>query len=226
LPSWLQPSALASPALDPVDLLARLLLALVAGWCIAWIYRHTRPARDITSTFPATIVLLAVLIGIVTPVIGENVGRAFSLVGALSIVRFRTVVRDTQDTAFVIFAVVIGMAAGAGQPVTAAIGFAVVSFAAYLMRPKQVEAAVEAVFDLSLRVALGQDLPALLKTTIGPYVKDHRLLSMETSGKGTSIDASYEAHLHNEGAADELVKALNRVEGVQSVGLKRRTDEA
>jgi len=38
--------------------------------------------------------------------------RAFSLVGALSIVRFRTVVRDTQDTAYVIFAVAVGMAEG------------------------------------------------------------------------------------------------------------------
>ena len=47
-------------------------------------------------------------------VIGNSVARAFSLVGALSIVRFRTVVDDTRDTAFVIFSVVVGMAAGAG----------------------------------------------------------------------------------------------------------------
>ena len=52
----------------------------------------------------------------VTQVIGDNVARAFSLVGALSIVRFRTVVRDTQDTAYVIFAVAVGMAVGANHP--------------------------------------------------------------------------------------------------------------
>lgn len=224
MPDWLKPS-LETPAMAPLDLAFRLLVALVAGLCIAWVYRHTRPARDLTPSFPATIVLLAVLIGIVTPVIGQNVGRAFSLVGALSIVRFRTVVRDTQDTAFVIFAVVIGMAAGAGQPLVAGVGFLVVSFAAWLMRTRDVEAVVESVFHLNLRVALGQDLSGLLGTTIAPYVRDHRLLSMETSGKGTSIDASYEAHLQNEGAAGELVKALQRVEGVQSVGLKRLTPD-
>ena len=224
MPDWLKPS-LASPAPSPADLAVRLLLALVAGLCIAWVYRHTRPARDLTPSFPATIVLLAVLIGIVTPVIGENVGRAFSLVGALSIVRFRTVVRDTQDTAFVIFAVVIGMACGAGQPITALVGFLIVSMAAWLMRSREVEAAVEAVFHLNLRVALGQDLSGLLGTTIAPFVRDHRLLSMETSGKGTSIDASYEAHLTNEAAADDLIKALQRIEGVQSVGLKRHAAE-
>ena len=70
----------------------------------------------------------------VTQVIGDNVARAFSLVGALSIVRFRTVVRDTQDTAYVIFAVVVGMAVGAKNPWVAFIGLGLVGAAA-LRRP-------------------------------------------------------------------------------------------
>ena len=65
------------------------------------------------ESFVVTLVLLTILIAMVTQVIGDNVARAFSLVGALSIVRFRTVVRDTQDTAYVIFAVAVGMAVGA-----------------------------------------------------------------------------------------------------------------
>ncbi len=64
--------------------------------------------------------LLAVLIAMVTQVIGDNVALAFSLVGALAIVRFRTVVRDTQDTAFVMLSVVVGMAVGARAPWVAA----------------------------------------------------------------------------------------------------------
>ena len=52
----------------------------------------------------------AAAIAMVTQVTGQNVALAFSLVGALSIVRFRTVVQDTNDTAFVIFAVAGGMA--------------------------------------------------------------------------------------------------------------------
>ena len=67
------------------------------------------------ESFVVTLVLLTILIAMVTQVIGDNVARAFSLVGALSIVRFRTVVRDTQDTAYVIFAVAVGMAVGANN---------------------------------------------------------------------------------------------------------------
>src|SRR6185295_13041366 len=84
----------------------------------------------------STLVLLSILIATVTQVVGESPARAFSLVGALSIIRFRTVVQDTQDTAFVIFAVVMGMAAGASAPWVAMIGLGIVSLAAVIMRPK------------------------------------------------------------------------------------------
>jgi hypothetical protein len=94
-------------------IVARLVLAWGLGLAIAGIYRRARPMNLEAESFTVTLVLLTILIAMVTQVIGDNVARAFSLVGALSIVRFRTVVRDTQDTAYVIFAVAIGMDADA-----------------------------------------------------------------------------------------------------------------
>ena len=98
---------------EPLTVFLRLIVAMVMGGMVAAIYRRTRYASQTTSSFTVTLVLLSILIAMVTQVIGDNVARAFSLVGALSIVRFRTVVRDTQDTAYVIFAVAVGMAVGA-----------------------------------------------------------------------------------------------------------------
>jgi hypothetical protein len=80
----------------------RLVGALLLGGVVALIHRRTRGKADGIESFGVTLVLLSILIAMVTQVIGDNVARAFSLVGALSIVRFRTVVRDTQDTAYVI----------------------------------------------------------------------------------------------------------------------------
>ena len=99
---------------------------MVLGGIVAAIYRRTRYASQTTSSFTVTLVLLSILIAMVTQVIGDNVARAFSLVGALSIVRFRTVVRDTQDTAYVIFAVAVGMAVGAAHPWLAIGGIVVI----------------------------------------------------------------------------------------------------
>src|SRR6185436_12080269 len=96
-------------------LVVRLVSSFALGCVVAAVYRFTHGGPGGQSRgLMATLVLLTVLICMMTLVIGNNVARAFSLVGALAIVRFRTVVEDTRDTAFVIFAVSVGMAVGAG----------------------------------------------------------------------------------------------------------------
>jgi len=209
--------------IHPLDVLIRLCVALVLGGVVAWIYRRTRKSTEIAASFPVTLVLLSVLIAMVTQVIGDNIARAFSLVGALSIVRFRTVVRDTQDTAYVIFAVVVGMAAGANDLWVSLIGIGVVGLAAFLMmtRPGLI-ATSEPSFLLSLRVGLGHDLDKLLNDTLDAYLQERELMSIATARQGVSLDVTYETQLRPEGSAQELVKALNRVEGVQSVEFRRR----
>src|ERR1700746_1648835 len=122
MPDFQKAPFAAGPKVEPLDVLVRLALALCLGGVVSWVYCRTRRNTEIAPSFPTTLVLLSVLICMVTQVIGDNVARAFSLVGALSIVRFRTVVRDTQDTAFVIFAVLVGMAIGAKNPWVAIIG--------------------------------------------------------------------------------------------------------
>src|SRR5690349_7229801 len=136
MPTWLQQSLSNTGHASPAELLWRIAVAALFGFIVALIYRGTHRSEPIAPTFPRTLVLLSILIAMVTSVIGDNVARAFSLVGALSIVRFRTVVRDTQDTAFVIFAVIVGMAAGANHLWVAIIGTAIIAVAIYVMRPR------------------------------------------------------------------------------------------
>src|SRR6266487_1857770 len=159
MPDFLKSPFVTGPNVAPLDVLIRLLAALVLGGVVAWIYCRTRRNIDVAASFPTTLVLLSVLIAMVTQVIGDNVARAFSLVGALSIVRFRTVVRDTQDTAYVIFAVVVGMAVGARNPWVAVIGIVVVGLAAFVMMTRsEMRSSSEPDLLLSLRVGLGHDL--------------------------------------------------------------------
>lgn len=212
------------PALAPLEVFFRLVIAAALGGVVAWIYRHTRDLTDASPTFPATLVLLAVLIAMVTQVIGDNVARAFSLVGALSIVRFRTVVRDTQDTAFVIFAVVVGMAVGANDPWVAAIGLVVVGTAAAIMRPKAVApggARPTDSFTLTLRLATGLELEQVLGGLLDARIDQRKLRSIRTARQGIAIDVSYTTRLKPGCSPDELVKALNRIDGVQDVELVR-----
>ena len=224
MPDFLKQPFATGPNVTPTDVLVRLALALLFGGAVSWIYCRTRRSEPITPSFPTTLVLLSVLIAMVTQVIGDNVARAFSLVGALSIVRFRTVVRDTQDTAYVIFAVVVGMAIGAKNPWVAIIGLGVVGFAAFVMMLLRRGQVVDEDPDyvLSLRVSLGQDLNKLLDGQCDPHISDRKLLSMGTGKQGIALTVIYQVRLRAGGSPDELVRTLNRTEGVQSVQLERR----
>jgi hypothetical protein len=222
MPEFLKSAVTDLPAVSPGEVLIRLLLALVLGGAVAWIYRRTRKGAEIVNSFPATLVLLAVLIAMVTQVIGDNVARAFSLVGALSIVRFRTVVRDTQDTAYVIFAVVVGMAVGAKDLWVGVIGIGVVGLAAAVMRMRaQLPGRSEPPFTLNLRVGLGHDLEALLGGILDAHVCERELVAVGTARQGVALDVTYEARLRPGGSPEALIKALNRVEGVQDAELER-----
>src|SRR3954447_18043699 len=153
-----------------VLILVRLALAWILGLAIAAIYRRARPMNDEAESFTVTLVLLTILIAMVTQVIGDNVARAFSLVGALSIVRFRTVVRDTQDTAYVIFAVAIGMAMGANHPLAAVCGLVIIGAAAVRLKDKGRAAAASNPaepfpFVLRVRLAIGADAESVLAAT-------------------------------------------------------------
>jgi hypothetical protein len=205
------------------EILARLVVAAIFGGLVAFVYRRSRNEIDISPTFPPTLVLLSILIAMVTQVIGDNVARAFSLVGALAIVRFRTVVRDTQDTAFVILAVVVGMAVGASAPWVAGIGLGLVAVVAIMMKPPATGDYITGHLPLlvKIRIGLGHDAEALLGSTLDVYFSHRRLESIETAKHGVSIDVAYEAKMREPGTAEQLVRALNRLEGVQSVRVER-----
>jgi len=224
MPEWLRDALVRAPVISPQDMALRLIAALALGYVIAWIYlRSRREDADVGASFPMTLVLLSVLIAMVTQVIGNNVARAFSLVGTLSIVRFRTVVRDTRDTAYVIFAVVIGMAAGAADLWVALMGLAVIGFAA-LVLPISVRSQVRAAetYVLRLRVALGRNPESVAGQLLDDYLDARVLISMGTSRPGVSLDYSYEARMKSGRLPQELTQALSMVEGLQEVRVERR----
>jgi hypothetical protein len=203
----------------PADvLLIRLLAAFVMGGVAAGVYRlTTRDGQG--SGFLGTLVILSVLIALVTVVIGNSLARAFSLVGALAIVRFRTVVDDMRDTAFVLFAVASGMSCGAGYLAAAVVAAPLVLLASWLSRPhltSQKNTPQTLVLRLGAGSAAEQKVQALLKERL----PGHRLAGLETVRGGTALDIKYVIASLAPEEALALVAELNRIEGVQGVELK------
>jgi len=224
MPDFLRAPFAEGPALDPLGVSIRLLAAAILGGGVAFVYRRTRHHTEVAPTFPVTLVLLSVLIAMSTQVIGSNVARAFSLVGALSIVSFRTVVRDTEDTAFVIFAVVVGMAVGAQDVVVSIAGFAITSLVVILIRPRIADPIGAGSGDsllIHVRVGAGHSVEALTGPVLDAHIAKRQMMSMKTARQGTAVDASFQGQLRPGANVEELVKTLNRLEGVQEVDISR-----
>lgn len=205
------------------DVLIRLIVAVALGGVVGVVYRLTqRGDSPAAPSFVATLVLLCVIIAMVTQVVGESVGRAFTLVGALSIVRFRTVVEDTRDTAFVIFAVVVGMAAGMGNLSVAMLGLGVVSAAAAaLFRLQQYTFKVDAEWTLQLRVGTAAGGAAPWEGLFAKHCDHAALQSTTTARQGAAVDLTFRLRLKPGVTPLQFINEMNRLEGVQNLELKR-----
>lgn len=213
----------AARGVEPATVLLRLIAALVLGGAVAWIHDRTSRPAELGASFPATLVLLSVLIAMVTQVIGDNVARAFSLVGALSIVRFRTVVRDTRDTAFVIFAVVVGMAAGAQHLWVALFGLLVAGSAAFVLstRGSALAESWQPEYELRVRAVVAVRMEQAVSEALKPHVRRSRISSIGTVKQGTAMEGAWELTLPPGEPTEELVRVVSRIEGVQDVRLAR-----
>lgn len=225
LPQWLEQAIDTGDALPVPVLAARIALSFVLGCAVAAVYLAAqRKTRAETGPFVTTLVLLCILIAMVTMVIGNSVARAFSLVGALAIVRFRTVVEDTRDTAFVIFAVVVGMAVGAGDLVVALVGMPIVAVAAVAVsRWSRAELRSTRDWSLAVRLGLGRDPQLVLQPLFEQHFATARLLGTATARQGAALELSYRVRLRRDDDATAVVQQLNALEGVQAVELRQVT---
>jgi uncharacterized membrane protein YhiD involved in acid resistance len=108
-------------AVTSYDLIIALASSTILTLLLAKLYMVTHGGYSYSKSFLQTIVLVGVTVALIMIIIGSDIARAFALVGAMSIVRFRTPVKDARDLVFVFAAIAIGMACGTQFHVFAAI---------------------------------------------------------------------------------------------------------
>lgn len=223
MPDWLK-DVMTDPPTPAGTMAVRLVLAAVFGAAVALVYRmsHGGKSRD-AWTLTVTLVLLCILLAMVSMVIGESIARAFGLVGALSIVRFRTVVEDTRDTAFVIFAVIVGMAVGTGLVLVPLIGIPVVAAAALALHrsaPETAAAKAGPSLLLTVRLGLGRNPDEVVGGVLVTSTISRRLVGIATARQGSALDITYAVELGAGVNPATVVHELNGLDGVQSVELR------
>ncbi|MCY3001255.1 MAG: DUF4956 domain-containing protein [Planctomycetota bacterium] len=201
--------------LDLATVFLRLVLALALGIIVALVHRLTRAriGRQPDGALAGTLVMLCVLLALTTVVVGDNVARAFSIVGALSIVRFRTVVEDTRDTAFVVFAVAIGLAVGAGYLWLPLLAIPVVAVAAMH--------STASAHRITIRTGIGFQGWKDIEQAFAAGTKRFQCCGAGTRRGGTEQDRYYEVVLESERNLAPLLDELSSCPGVLTVDIDR-----
>ncbi len=97
-----------------IDIGLALLLTAVLNGVLAKLYMMTHGGYSYSKSFVQALILVGITVALIMVIIGSDIARAFALVGAMSIVRFRTPVKDTKDLVFLFAAIAVGMACGTG----------------------------------------------------------------------------------------------------------------
>jgi len=113
-------------ALSWEQIAANIIIAGIVGLLIFVSYMISHKGTIYSKKFNVSLVVLTVLTSMVMTVIGNNVALSLGMVGALSIVRFRTAIKDSRDTVYIFWTIIVGICCGVGDYVVASIGSGVV----------------------------------------------------------------------------------------------------
>lgn len=104
------------------QILMQITMSLILGIVIFVSYKLSHTGTIYSKKFNVSLVILATLTGMVMTVIGNNIALSLGMVGALSIVRFRTAIKDSRDTVYIFWAIIVGICCGVGDYTVAVIG--------------------------------------------------------------------------------------------------------
>jgi uncharacterized membrane protein YhiD involved in acid resistance len=152
-------------------------------------------------------------------VIGNNLARAFGLVGALSIIRFRTAVKDTIDIVYIFFGLAIGMAAGVSYFKIAIAGTVFISLVLYLFSKINMDMFRGEQFLLQLQYS--DDDISTVKNIMDAYCSSFELINIKSPSGGVSKEFSYYVSLKRNKEYLEFVKELKNISAVQYINLFR-----
>ena len=92
-----------------LDMIISLGTAIVIGLWVVLVYRTTHRGLTYERSFLLTILMTAPIVGLVMLLIGSNLALSLGLVGALSIIRFRNVIKDSRDMVFLFWSIAVGL---------------------------------------------------------------------------------------------------------------------
>ncbi len=160
-------------------------LAFALTLVVGFIYRHTHKGPSYSQSTVHTMVIMAVVVSLIMMIIGSNIARAFSLVGALSIIRFRNAVKESRDVAFFFLSMAIGMACGTGFMSLATVFTLNICAMIYLL--SRFDVGARPMTEVLMRITINEELDyqTVFNEVFFKYFSQVDLISVDSDGTET-----------------------------------------
>ncbi|MEV0314175.1 DUF4956 domain-containing protein [Nonomuraea fuscirosea] len=199
------------------DIAIAMALSFVLSAMIGWVYRATHRNVSYSQSYVQTLVVLGMLISLIMLVVGSNIARAFALVGALSVVRFRNAIKETRDVGFIFLVMGVGMAVGTRFYLLAVVAAVAISLIVVVMHRfdwfrlnvrRQV---------VKVQVPSDEDHTQAIQDVLLRHTDEFELVSMESIRAGALIELMYTTKIKKGGEPADLIAALRERNHGQSV---------
>ncbi len=205
------------------EILTNSALSVALGLILAMVYRFTHKRLDYQQHLTQTIVVVCFVVSLFMMIIGSNMARAFGLMGAVSIIRFRTPIKDPRDTAFVFAALAFGVAIGTQSYELAGYGMLFVCGLAGFFYWSNYGARYSDKFILRFIFPKGGDAAAY-QSQLQQGTERVTLLNEDFAEGGETVTLIYDVKLTKDVPTKHFLRDLRKVSGVRRVELMASVD--
>ncbi len=186
-----------------------LLISLALNLILARFYKYFNESYSSPTSVTETIVLVGIIITLIMVIIGSNIARAFALVGAMSIVRFRNPLKSPKDLVFIFASIAIGMACGTFFYEYAVIFLLIFILGNYILKGTKTNKENENYRIIKLKINL--DSEKFIKDLFLKYKLNEKLINSSsfTYNKDQYLDQVYEINFKEKKDYDEFIKSIN-----------------
>ena len=202
-----------------LDVAVVFVLSLALCLMVAWVYRATHRGVSYSQSFVHTLVMLGVTVSFIMLIIGSNIARAFTLVGALSIIRFRSAIKETKDLGFVFMVMAIGMACGTRFYALAVFAAVALSCAVVLMGKLNLFAKVIRERILIVQAPHDADFEQTFREVFRNNLDEYNLISVETVREGALQELIYSIVLKRSADPSSFLEEVRGVNENNKVSL-------
>lgn len=206
-----------SGTFDTLDIILVLSLSFILSSLVGFVYRATHRNISYSQSYVQTLIVVSMVIAVLMLVVGSNIARAFALVGAFSVIRFRNALKETRDVGFIFLVMAIGMATGTRFYVLAIAATVSICVVILLMMKLNAFASNIQRQIVKVHVPPEGDYDKLIEDELIKLTRSFELVSTETIRNGALLELLYTVELNPGILARDLVMRLSDVNTGQRV---------